>query len=209
MDLSLYLGNLPVDEPQYKRSSFIGLALHPTHDREIKHDLRNKFLFADESVSKIQSQDVFEHIEPSCLIPIFDELYRILKKDGVFRLSVPDYNSPYYRKRCVYDQDGNILADLRMGGTVGYDKKAKLRTVKFLPDGNSHVWFPTYDDLNDLISQSKISKVSSITFHHAYINKESYIVNSFIENEMPVKRMPPFDNRANGGPLSIIVDFVK
>jgi SAM-dependent methyltransferase len=126
MDIYLYLGNLPMDEPQYKKGRFIGLALNPTHDREIMHDIRNKFPFADESVSKIQSQDVFEHIEQRGLIPIFDEIYRILKKDGVFRLSVPDYNSPYYRKRCVYDQDGNILADLRMGGAVSYEKKLNL-----------------------------------------------------------------------------------
>jgi len=205
----LYFGNLPVDEPQYRDSKFLGLALNPEHNREIRHDIRKTLPFEMESIIKIQSQDVFEHISPLELVPILNDIFRVLMKGGVFRLSVPDYKSPYYLERCVFDERGVILADLRMGGSVGYDRKAKRRVIEFLPNGNSHVWFPTYNKILDLISNSDINKCQKIVFYHHFFEDGSYINNTYPDDEMPVKRAPPHDLRAGGRPLSIIVDFIK
>jgi hypothetical protein len=36
-----------------------------------------------------------------------------------------------------------------------------------------------------------------------------YFAHTFEEMDMPVMRFPPRDMRANGAPISIIVDFVK
>lgn len=46
---------------------------------------------SDNSVDIYQSEDVFEHIEYQTIPSIFNEIYRVLKPNGLFRLSMPDY----------------------------------------------------------------------------------------------------------------------
>lgn len=204
----LYFGNLFEQSPQYRSGLFHGLALHPKSDRDIHHDARLPLPFADGSILGFQSQDVFEHIEYEKVPKILDEVFRCLKPGGLFRLSLPDYNSPLLRRRSVYDAEGNILCDLAMGGRV----KARLNgpvEVEFLPGGDAHLWFPTYTSVMELILLSEIRKASKIIFHHAWISRTHYICRSFEQGYMPVSRIPPFDMRADGKPISIVVDFIK
>lgn len=205
----LYFGNLGVNERQYQSGRWVGLALRPTHDREIQHDAREPLPVLDDSVRKIQSQDVFEHIDYELLPPILDDIYRALVPGGVFRLSLPDYHSPYLSKRCVYDENGNVLADLRMGGTVAYNRETKQREVRFAPHGNSHVWFPTYLLVRKLVEQSLLRACREIHYYHYFLNAEEFVVEPIPEDEMFVMRAPPHDMRAGGKPLSIVVDFKK
>ena len=188
---------------------FVGLALTPTHRREIRHDAREPLPVADNSVEKIQSQDVFEHLKYESLPAVLDEIHRVLAPSGTFRLSVPDYHSPLVLSRCVFDENGGVIADLRMGGSVRYDAETKRRKVEFLPDGGAHLWFPTYQKVQALIARSRIGQCSAITFHHYFLNRKDHVVRDFPENEMFVKRAPPHDGRAGGLPVSIIIDFVK
>lgn len=86
----IYFGSLPINQYQYCEADFIGLALKPSHDRELKHDLHDPLPFENDAAEKIQAQDVIEHLDINKVCDIFNEIYRVLVKDGIFRLSVPD-----------------------------------------------------------------------------------------------------------------------
>src|SRR5579871_2318833 len=138
----IYFGNLLPQEIQYASGLFYGLALKAKFDRDITHDARSPMPFSDGTIRGFQSQDVFEHISHSELPKILDEVFRCLQKDGIFRLSVPDYNSPLLRNRTVYDSDGNILCDIAMGGHVSCNFNEAIK-VHFDAGGDAHLWFPT------------------------------------------------------------------
>jgi hypothetical protein len=205
----LYYGNLGVNEQQYGVEQFIGLALYPRHDREIKHNSLDRLPFENESIKKIQSQDVFEHLPYESITKIFDDIYRVLKVDGVFRLSVPDYRSPLLKKRSVYNYKGCVIGDLMMGARVSYDGDAGSVKTDFSTDGNAHIWFPRYELILDLVIQSKLRLCRSICFYQYFTDEDNYVCNPIPEDEMYVMRCVPNDPRANGMPISIVVDFMK
>ncbi len=205
----LYYGNLGKTEHQYSIPNFMGLALYPSHEREFKHDATLPLAFQDNTITKIQSQDVFEHLEKSTIPFIFDEIYRVLKTDGVFRLSLPDYRSSLLKSRSVYDSHGKVIADLMMGASVSYDEKTTSTQVHFLNDGNAHLWFPTYEEVLELIESSKIKNCRTIKFYQYYKNDNESICENVPDEEMFVMRSLPHDMRASGKPISIIIDFIK
>jgi SAM-dependent methyltransferase len=207
-DVYLYFGNLSPREEQYKSGFFRGLAPHPESERDIQHDARDPLPFRDASIKVVQSQDVFEHLEYDRVAFILDEIFRCLTPGGIFRLSLPDYNSPLLKGRSVYDSDGNVLFDAAMGGSV-VGKKDGGMEIKFCPGGEAHLWFPTYSNVTALIVSSQIRKSSSIRFHHAWIDSKRFVCSEFDQAIMPVRRSPPNDMRAGGKPVSIVIDFIK
>jgi SAM-dependent methyltransferase len=204
----IYFGSLLPSEEQYKSDLFRGLALSNPHDKDIVHDIRNPLPFQNESIRGFQSQDVFEHVERELVPKIFDEIFRCLVRGGLFRLSLPDYNSPLLRSRSAYDSEGNILGDLALGATLTGIMNGGI-DVKFAEDGDAHLWFPTYDQILHLILHSELRKSLSISVHHAWLNRTQFIINYFDQSVMPVQRVPPLDMRAGGKPISIVIDFVK
>jgi SAM-dependent methyltransferase len=205
----LYFGNLYPHERQYKNDKFVGLSLNPRHEREIKHNALDPLPFPNDSIQKIQSQDVFEHLPFDAIPGVLDEVYRVLKQGGVFRLSVPDYRSSPLRQRTVYNDRGEPLADLMMGSSVAYDHPARGVKVKFLENGDAHLWFPRYELMLELIVRSHIRKSSEIVFYQYFIDDERFVCKPIPENEMFVMRCEPNDARAKGKPISIVVDFFK
>ena len=211
LDKSIYLyyGNLFPTEPQFKIPNFVGLALHPRFEKDIKHSAYETLPWPDGSVAKVQSQDVFEHLEVDRIPAILDDIFRVLQAGGVFRLSVPDYNCPFIRNRCIFDSRGNVAGDLMMGASAAYDRHSLGIKVSFVTNGDAHLWFPTYDKVVDAVLKSNIRKSSKITFYQFYRNKNDYVCNSVPELEMSVQRAPPRDDRNGAKPISIVVDFVK
>lgn len=210
MEPYLYFGSLGPQERQYQIPNFVGLALHPAHDRERRHNAASDPLpFADDSIPKIQSQDVFEHIPFGRVGFALDEIYRVLKPGGVFRLSMPDYRSPVLKARSVFDSKGRVTADLMMGGSVAYDPATGLARPHFTTDGDAHLWFPRYETVLHLILHSQIRKCSQIRFWQCWLDDENYLCEAAPENEMFVWRSFPHDPRCNGKPLSLLVDFTK
>lgn len=206
----LYYGNLTAVEAQYASGRFVGMTLgEPQHEREVRHDARLPLPVPDGSVEKIQSQDVFEHLAYEELPRIFDDIYRALKPGGVFRLSLPDYHAEALRARCVFDERGEILCDLRMGGEVLWNYKKKRREVRLLSNGNSHLWFPTQRLVARAVERSTLRSCRTIKYYHYYSSLDTFVADPFPDNEMPVMRAPPCDMRAGGKPVSIIADFIK
>jgi len=207
-ETGLYFGNLHPEEVQNLKG-FIGLALYPRFERDLAHDACNPLPFPDNSVPKVQSQDVFEHLDQNRVPAILDEIYRVLKPGGRFRLSMPDYRSPLLRSRCAFDDKGAIMVDLRMGGHVTYDLGTMKIVKRFDDDGEAHVWFPVIESVKAMIDRSALRNCAHIDYLHYITTEGAPVVTEFSMDEMPVMRAPPHDDRANGWPISIIVDFVK
>jgi SAM-dependent methyltransferase len=208
MEQYLYFGSLGLHERQYQIPNFIGLALEPAHAREVKHDLTGALPYSDNSIAKIQAQDVLEHLPFDTAPFVLDEIYRVLKPGGVFRLSVPDYRSPVLKRRSIYDGRGRVIGDLLMGATSYFDETTGDARVRFSTDGDAHIWFPRYELITHLVLKSEIRK-AQIHFYQAFLDDHTYLCEPVPENEMHVQRAVPHDKRAGGAPTSIIVDFVK
>lgn len=208
MEPYLYFGSLGPHERQYQVPNFIGLALEPRHDREIRHDLAASLPYGDNSIAKIQAQDVLEHLAFERVPFVLDEIYRVLRPDGVFRLSVPDYRSPVHRRRSVYDWRGRVTGDLLMGAEPYFDAATGDARIRFAGGGEAHLWFPRYELVTHLVLRSEIRK-SRITFYQGFLDDHTFLAEPFPENEMHVQRALPHDRRAGGQPISIAADFVK
>jgi SAM-dependent methyltransferase len=208
MEQYLYFGSLGLHERQFQIPNFTGLALHPAHDREIKHNLADPLPFADNAIAKIQAQDVLEHVAFEKVSFVLDEVYRVLKPGGIFRLSVPDYRSPVLKRRSIYDGRGRVIGDLMMGATSYLDPATGEARVRFSEDGEAHLWFPRYELITHLVLKSEIRK-AAIHFYQGFLDDHSFLCEPVPENEMYVLRAAPHDRRAGGSPTSIIADFVK
>lgn len=208
MEKYLYFGSLGLHERQYQVPNFVGLALHPAHDREVTHDATTALPFADSSIAKVQAQDVLEHLPLDKMPFVLDEIYRVLKPGGVFRLSVPDYRSPVLKRRSIYDARGRVTGDLLMGATPYFDDTTSDARVRFSEDGHAHIWFPRYELVTHLILKSEIRK-SDIKFYQCFLDDHTYLCAPIPENEMFVQRAAPHDTRAGGAPVSIVADFTK
>jgi SAM-dependent methyltransferase len=204
----LYFGSLGPHERQFQIPNFTGLALEPAHDREMKHDLAAALPYPGSSIAKIQAQDVLEHLAFDKVPFVLDEIYRVLKPGGIFRLSVPDYRSPVLKRRSIYDARGRVIGDLLMGAASYLDPATGEARVRFSEDGGAHLWFPRYELITHLVLKSELRK-AQIHFYQGFLDDHTYLCEPVPENEMFVQRAAPHDGRAGGAPISIIADFVK
>jgi SAM-dependent methyltransferase len=208
MEQYLYFGSLGQHERQFQIPNFTGLALEPAHDRETKHDLAAALPYPAGSIAKIQAQDVLEHLAFDKVPFVLDEIYRVLKPGGIFRLSVPDYRSPVLKRRSIYDARGRVIGDLLMGAASYLDPATGEARVRFSEDGEAHLWFPRYELITHLVLKSELRK-AQIRFYQGFLDDHTYLCEPVPENEMFVQRAAPHDGRAGGAPISIIADFVK
>lgn len=196
----LYAGKLRRGLPQF--ATYTGITPFFPSSKNIPYDVTQvPYPIPDESVDRYQSEDVFEHVPFEAQIAIYDEVYRILKPGGLFRLSVPDYNFDGYRDRSVHDEQGNLLFDPAGGG--------RFQDGKVVDGG--HLWFPTIDLMRDLFSRCRFGQRGTVTFLH-YTEADGTAVMNPIDYSMGnVQRTPDHDPRVaeRPRPLSIIIDARK
>lgn len=195
----LYAGDLFPDAPQW--STHIGLTINRPNERNLAHDLTRPMPIPDESISAYQAEDVFEHIVYDAIAPIFEDIYRVMKRGGLFRLSVPDYRCDILRARSVMDTAGKIVFDPGGGG------RFENGTVV----AGGHVWFPTYETVKDLFDRSSFGARGIVRFLH-YIGADGTSVMKPIDYALGfVKRTPDHDARVADPRrvMSIVVDAWK
>jgi SAM-dependent methyltransferase len=155
----------------------------------------------ENSVDIYQSEDVFEHIPYEEIPGIFNEIFRVLKSGGLFRLSLPDYRCELLADRTVRNSSGDFVFDPGGGGKfVGSQVVA-----------GGHLWFPTCENVQALFARSKFSTAGKIDFLH-YTNKDGESVLHDIDYSKGfVGRTPDHDNRVRSPrrALSIVVDAFK
>lgn len=194
-NIFLYAGDVPTSGHYAK---FIGLSLWQSNVSHIVHDITERIPLRDGCVDVFQAEDVLEHIEQEKVLPVIDEVYRVLKEGGVFRLSVPDYRCDVIDERTVKDRNGQILFDPGGGGEFVNGKVV----------GGGHLWFPTYEKVKEILEASKFS---DIKFYHYYDEAGNGILNPIDYGVSFVKRTPDHDKRVQKPyrPLSIVVDCQK
>ncbi|MBT8350640.1 MAG: tetratricopeptide repeat protein, partial [Deltaproteobacteria bacterium] len=173
----------------------IGLSLTRSDHRHIKHDICKPLPMPDNSVDSYQAEDVFEHIEYDKLLPIINEIYRVLKPNATFRLSVPDYGCDVLIDRSEKNTLGNIVFD--PGGEI--------------PNEPGHLWFPRIDKVKQLLEKSAFGKFGKIEYLHFYNMDGTFVVNKIDYSKGHIQRTPDFDKRVQNPfrPMSIVIDLVK
>lgn len=194
-NVCLYAGDIP-ENGLYDK--FIGLSVNKSDFRHIKHDVTKKMPLEDESVDIYQSEDVFEHIEKNKIPSIINEIYRVLKPGGVFRLSLPDYRCDILYDRSVKDTNGQILFDPEGGG--GFENGKVVN--------GGHLWFPIYEEVVRILEKTNFQ---IIKFYHYYDSEGKGITKPIDYSIAHVMRTPDFDNRISNPyrPMSIVVDCIK
>lgn len=193
--LFLYAGDIP-DMKEYRK--FIGLSINQHNRRHIRHDVTQKIPLPDQSVDLFQSEDVFEHIEPDLLPAVINEIYRLLKPGGVFRLSLPDYQCDLLYHRTQKNEKGELVFDPVGGGQYQNGKVIK----------GGHVWFPDYMQVKEILAKTRFQ---DLRFYH-YYNEQGEGVTLPIDYSIAyVKRTPDHDERVRMPyrPMSIVVDCIK
>jgi|TARA_B110000116_G_scaffold268454_1_gene282541 SAM-dependent methyltransferase len=198
----LYCGDLSKQRRNYTNIPFIGLSLNNNLGYHIKHDITKPFLLRDNSVDIVQSEDVMEHIEYNMLRKTINEIFRILKPGGLFRLSMPDYKCDILYNRSEKDKNGNIIFDKNGGGR--YDNINKKVVL------GGHVWFPNYSSVKSLLDSTNFSS-SKLHYLHYYDNNNNPITNKIDYSKGYISRTPDHDNRVKNPyrPMSIVVDCYK
>jgi len=143
-----------------------------------------------------------EHIEYFLLRNSINEIYRILKPSGLFRLSMPDYSCDVLYNRSEKDKNGNIIFDKFGGGR--YDKFNK----KVI--GGGHVWFPKFSSVKLLLESTDFSN-DKINYLHYYDTDNNPVTNKIDYSNGYISRTPDNDERVSNPyrPMSIVVDCYK
>lgn len=199
-EIYLYLGDLNIQRNIITKKNFIGLSLNRSDRYHIQHDVTNPIILRENTVDIIQSEDVMEHIEIDKLKDCINDIHRVLKPNGLFRLSMPDYNCDILYNRSTKDKNGNIIFDHNGGGS--YDEINK----KVINGG--HVWFPTYASVKKLLDSTNFT---NIQYLHYYDNDKNPITNDIDYSMGWISRTPDHDKRVQSPrrPMSIVVDCYK
>ena len=198
----LYCGDLPKQRCDYTKIPFIGLSLNFSNQTHIQHDVTKPIPLKENTVDIVQSEDVMEHIEYSMLKKSINEIFRVLKPGGLFRLSMPDYKCDVLYNRSEKDVDGNIIFD--SGGGGAYDRSKKKVT------GGGHVWFPVFSSVKTLLESTDFSN-NKINYLHYYDDNNSPITNTIDYSKGYIARTPDHDKRVKDPyrPMSIVIDCYK
>lgn len=192
--IKLYAGDCP-DLQEY--NGWIGLSLTQQNNRHIQHDITLPFPLPDNWVSSFQAEDVFEHIPYERLVPVVNEIFRVLKPGALFRLSVPDYGCDVLRERSEKDPLGNIVFDPGGGGT---------------PEDPGHVWFPRIENVYRLLEKTHFFSNGEIEFLQYWnMDNFTFVAKPIDYSQGVVRRTPDFDERVKNPyrPMSLVVDLRK
>lgn len=191
--IRLYAGDIPT-MPEYE--GWIGLSLNQRNSNHIQHDITSPFPLPDNSIDAFQAEDVFEHIPYEQLVGVINEIHRILKPGGLFRLSVPDYRCDVLNSRLVRDDSGNATFDPDGGGTR---------------DNPGHLWFPRYETVKALMERSAFAVHGTVTFLHYYDENGIPVTGRIDYSKGFIQRTPDFDARVQQPyrPMSLVVDATK
>lgn len=192
----LYAGNLPGEDERYDR--YVGLSLTAFNHNHLLHNAVYKLPLKANTVDVYQSEDVFEHIQFNELKPIINDIYRVLKVNGLFRLSLPDYRCDLLYNRSLKDDNGKILFDSEGGGDFIDGKVVN----------GGHLWFPVYETVKELLESTQFQK---ITFYHYYTELNEGVLKPIDYSKGFVMRTPDNDERVKNPrrPMSIVVDCIK
>lgn len=188
----LYAGDICADFDKYLDA--ICLSLTNSNYCSMKHNIEEKYPIASECVDCYQIEDVLEHINKDKVIPVLNEIYRVLKQGGYLRLSLPDYHSPLVLHNSFVDRNGEPVYDPEGGG----------KYIEGQVCNRGHVWFTTYEVVKELLKKSDFQEFEFYRYHDSYGNvfsKEIDYKKGYISRTK--------ENLAFKKDISIVVDCYK
>ena len=200
-NIYLYHGDLDPRNINKNKIKFIGLSINKCDNRHIRHDVNKKLDLLDNSVDILQTEDVLEHIEYDNLVKIFNEIYRVLKPGGLFRLSVPDYRCDIFYNRTI--KRGNELIFDPGGGGKWNSKKRKVIN-------GGHVWFPNYEKVLEIYKKSDFD-MDKVEFLEYYDQKGNPVMKGINYEKGYIARTSDNDDRVQNPKrtMSVVVDCYK
>lgn len=193
-DIKLYAGDI-CDDIHMSEPNLYGLSINKIDNKHIYHDITKKYPLPDNCISSYQAEDVLEHIEIEKVVTVINEIYRILKWGGVFRICLPDYNSPYLKKISMYDKAGNIVFDPTGGGVFNENGV----------QNGGHVWFPTYENVKSILNKTLFEKIDFLCYH---TSEEDLVRKNINWSYGHINRLPK-EGELDRPVYSIIVDCYK
>lgn len=190
--IRLYAGDI-CDDIHKNIKDLYGLSLHRMDSRHMKHDVREKYPIPDNSIVAYEAEDVFEYVKKEKQIDAINEIYRILKPGGYVRFTLPDYNSPYLKRRTMYSPAGEFLFDAVGGGTFGADGISD----------NGSIYFATYEDFKETLEKTMFSKTEWL----CYYTGDGFLCKKYIDMDKGyVNRV---SNESEDNVYCLIVDCYK
>lgn len=153
-EIKLYAGDI-CDDIHLNDPNLYGLSLNRADSKHIHHDITEKYPLPDNCIYSYQAEDVLEHIEYRKMVSVINEIYRILKSDGILRICLPDYYSPYLSNITLKDENGKCIFDPTGGGNIS----------KSGVENGGHVWFPNIDIVQELLNETDFNKFDYLCFH--------------------------------------------
>ena len=81
--------------PKVGYENYISVDINPPYEGwSVKHDVRESIPLPENSISRILSEDLMEHLKAGEIRILLRECFRLLKPRGMVRIGVPDYNNP-------------------------------------------------------------------------------------------------------------------
>lgn len=153
--IHFYAGDIR-DDVHRQDATLVGLSINCNDEKHIYHDIRNPYPIPDNVIERYEAEEVLEYIEESQLVSVLNEIYRILKPGGWLRISMPDFYSPYIKRRTMTDKDGKFIFDAGGGGVYGADGIV-----------GGHVYFSTYDNFCAILEKTHFKKVDWLCYYSA------------------------------------------
>ena len=147
--INLHLGSGKVHHP-----SFINIDGYPYPNIHHVKKIDNLSFFKNESVDLIYASHCLEHFEYLKIEKVLSEWFRVLKKGGILRLSVPDFDK-LLQIYNVANQDLDFVTPQLLGGQenifnyhyVLFNKSNLSRKLKNVGFTDCNEWVPGSNDL--------------------------------------------------------------
>lgn len=137
--LLLHLGCGDINKP-----GFINIDAIPKPHVHYVRAIDNLFLFKNNTISLIYASHCLEHISYRELSTVLDEWYRVLKTEGILRLSVPDFDLLLE----IYKESGNDINSIMQPLMGDQDYKFNYHYAAF-----------TYSSLTTLLHETGFREV--------------------------------------------------
>ncbi|MBR8827045.1 MAG: methyltransferase domain-containing protein [Gomphosphaeria aponina SAG 52.96 = DSM 107014] len=143
-------------------------------------DLRKPWHFLSNSVDVVYASHVFEHLSSKTAKLFMSEAYRVLKKDGVIRIVVPDLYKLAKQYIVSYDQgqekasnDFLFIANLHRESTYPENRNFLAKLINSL-QGYPHQHKYMYDSLSlkKILTENGFSQVQESSYNQSYYISE-------------------------------------
>lgn len=140
----------------------------------IKYDCRNGLPIQDNTVDIIYSSHFFEHLIPNEAFKLYKDSFRVLKKDGIFRIVLPDITKII---KAIFKDDDDYLTTLINDNRTMFRLENKPNPIDFLNyiiyQNYEHKYIYNPQKVIDILNEVGFSKILETTYDSKYdINNE-------------------------------------